>query len=201
MAIFDRMTLYLVRHAKPSAGVEQMDPGLDAVGRSQADHVARALRNVGALRLVSSPLRRARETAQPIANALGLPIEIVNEVSEVFDQTMTISDRRSMLTPFLSGRWSQQSERLLAWREKLLAELVELGQKPTIVVSHLVAISAAIGACTEDDRITPCALANASITTLEVRSGRLMLRRLGEVAHLPPDEITASHALPSPSPP
>lgn len=194
------MTLYLVRHGRPAAGVEKWDPGLDPVGRSQAEHVAEALRRVGAVRLVTSPLRRARETAAPIADALGLPLEVVDEVAEVFDRTMTISDRRSMLAPFLSGRWSQQPARLRSWRDQLLAKLVELGQKPTIVVSHLVAISAAIGASTEDDRVTPCALANASITTLEVRSDRLVLRRPGEVAHLPPEEITASHAPPPSGP-
>jgi broad specificity phosphatase PhoE len=145
-------------------------------------------------------MRRARETAQPIATTLGLPLDVVDEVAEVFDRVMSISERRRMLAPFLSGRWSQQAERLQEWRERLLAKLVELGREKTIVVSHLVAISAAIGASTEDDRITPCALANASITTLEVRSGRLVLRRPGEVAHLPADEITASHAPPPSAP-
>lgn len=177
-----------------------MDPGLDPVGRSQAEHVARALRHVGAIRLVTSPMRRARETAQPIAEALGLSIQVVDEVAEVFDRAMTISERRRMLAPFLSGRWSQQPDRLREWRDRLLAKLNEFGDERTIVVSHLVAIAAAIGASTEDDRITPCALANASITTVEVRGGRLVLRRPGEVAHLPPDEITASHAPPPSGP-
>lgn len=190
------MTLYLVRHARPSAGIEHLDPGLDMVGKSQADHVARALRHVGAVRLVTSPMRRARETAQPMANAFGLTLEVVDEVAEVFDRAIPVTERRRMLAPLLSGRWSQQTDRLREWRDRLLGKLMELGTERTIVVSHLVAISAAIGASTEDDRITPCALANASITTLEVRNGRLVLRRPGEVAHLPPDEITASHAPP-----
>ena len=55
-------------------------------------------------------------------------------------------------------------------------------------------ISTAIGASTEDDRVSPCALANASITTMIVSDGKLALRRPGEVSHLSPDEITASHA-------
>jgi broad specificity phosphatase PhoE len=194
------MTLYLVRHARPIAGIEHLDPGLDTVGVSQAEHVARALRHVGAVRLITSPMRRARETAQPIANALGLPLEVVDEFAEVFDRAIPTAERRRMLAPLLSGRWSQQNDRLREWRDRLLGKLIELGGQRTIVVSHLVAISAAIGASTEDDRITPCALANASITTLEVRNCRLVLRRPGEVAHLPPDEITASHAPPPSGP-
>jgi broad specificity phosphatase PhoE len=188
------MTLYLVRHGRAAAGVEQLDPGLDDVGKSQAEHVAAALRDRGARRLVSSPLRRARETAAPIAAALGLVPEIREEVSEVFDPTMTTSDRRAMLVPLLSGLWSAQPAELREWRDRVVRIFVELGRDRTIVVSHFVAISAAIGASTDDDRVSPCALANASITTLEVAGGRLVLRRPGEVAHLPPDEITATHA-------
>jgi broad specificity phosphatase PhoE len=188
------MTLFLVRHGRAAAGVEALDPGLDDVGRSQAQHVAIALRGSGAERLVCSPLARARETAAPIAAELGLVPEIRSEISEVFDPEMNARARGAMLVPLLSGRWSQQRPHLVAWRDQVLRTLVELGDRHTIVVSHFVAISVAIGASTEDDRVSPCALANASITTLEVAGGKLVLRRPGEVAHLPADEITAAHA-------
>jgi broad specificity phosphatase PhoE len=189
------MTLYLVRHGKAIAGVEHLDPGLDEVGKSQADHVAEALKRYPATRLVCSPLLRARETARPIEAALGLPCEIRSEVSEVFDPSMRIDARGALLMPLLSGLWSKQSPELRAWRDRLLGTLLEVGKDKTIVVSHFVAISAAIGASTEDDRVSPCALANASITTLEVQGGKLHLRRAGEVAHLDRDEITATHAV------
>jgi broad specificity phosphatase PhoE len=190
------MTLYLVRHGKATSGIEHLDPGLDEVGKSQAEHVAEALKRYPATRLVCSPLLRARETARPIEAALGLPVEIRSEVSEVFDPSMRIEERGQLLMPLLSGLWSAQSSDLRAWRDRLLQTLIELGKdSKTIVVSHFVAISAAIGASTEDDRVSPCALANASITTLEVQGGKLHLRRAGEVAHLDRDEITATHAV------
>jgi len=188
--------LYLVRHGRTTAGVEELDPGLDAIGRSQAAHVAEALRSSKATRLVCSPLTRAKETAEPVGRVLGLTPEIRHEIAEVFDPTMTTSDRRTMLGPFLSGRWSEQAPFLRAFRDRVLATLVEVGsgEGPVIVVSHFVAISAAIGASTEDDRVSPCALTNASITTMEVQRGKLVLRRPGQVAHLPEDEITATHS-------
>jgi broad specificity phosphatase PhoE len=189
------MTLYLVRHGRAIAGVEHLDPGLDEVGKSQASHVAEALKRLPATRLVCSPLLRARETARPIADALGLEVEIRPEISEVFDPSMRIEARGALLMPLLSGQWSHQAEELRTWRDRLLKALVELGGDKAIVVSHFVAISAAIGASTEDDRVSPCALANASITTLEVHGGKLHLRRAGEVAHLDRDEITATHAV------
>lgn len=188
------MTLYLVRHGRAAAGVEDLDPGLDAVGTSQAEHAARALAKSKATRLVCSPLRRARETAAPISRELGLELEIREEIAEVFDPEMSPVQRRDMLIPFLSGVWSEQPLRLREFRERVIRFLISLGDGNTVVVSHFVAISAAIGASTDDDRVSPCALANASITTLVVRDGKLVLRRPGEVAHLSQGEITASHA-------
>ncbi len=188
------MTIYLVRHGRAQAGVEALDPGLDDVGKSQAERAAAALKLTTARRLICSPLRRARETAAPIAATLGLVPEIREEVSEVFDAALDIPARRDMLIPLLSGRWSDQPENLRRWRDRVLGALIALGSEKVIVVSHFVAISVAIGASTEDDRVSPCALANASITTMEVIGGKLHLRRPGEVSHLGRDEITASHA-------
>ena len=188
------MTLYLVRHGRATAGVEALDPGLDPVGHSQASRVATALSDRGITRLVCSPLRRARETMMPLREALGIEPVVAREVAEVFDPSLEVDARRAMLGPFLSGVWSAQPAALRKWREGVLRALVELGETNTVVVSHFVAISAAIGASTEDDRISPCALAHASITTMEVSGARLVLRRPGEVSHLPADEITATHA-------
>ncbi len=191
------MTIYLVRHGRAAAGVEELDPGLDAVGHSQAEHAAQALSGLTIERLVCSPLRRTRETAAPIAAALGLDVEIREEVSEVFEPTLSAKNRRAMLGAFLSGLWSEQAEALVRWRDRVVETLIGLGTAHTVVVSHFVAISAAIGASTGDDRISPCALANASITTMEVHDGHLVLRRPGEIAHLPREEITATnHPIP-----
>jgi broad specificity phosphatase PhoE len=188
------MTLFLVRHGRASAGIEELEPGLDDIGHSQAEHAAIALKKVGAVRLVSSPLKRTRETAAPIARELGLPIEICEGVAEVFVPSATPEERATQLGPLLSGLWSKQTPELRAWRDRVLFALMELGRERIIVVSHFVAISAAIGASTEDDRVSPCALANASITTMDVVGDKLVLRRPGEVAHLSRDEITATHA-------
>jgi phosphohistidine phosphatase len=74
--------LYLVRHAHagdPSrwSGDDSQRP-LSAKGRMQADRLARHLAalQVPIDTIVSSPKVRARETAQPIADALGLQVRL-----------------------------------------------------------------------------------------------------------------------------
>ena len=52
-------------------------------GREQARAAGEGLRELGVTRLMSSPLRRARETAQAVGDALGLDPEEIDYVGEL----------------------------------------------------------------------------------------------------------------------
>ena len=67
--------VHLVRHGRAAAGFEgHLDPGLDAVGRSQAEAAAVALAQEfkTPVPIYTSPLARARETAAPLAERWGV---------------------------------------------------------------------------------------------------------------------------------
>ncbi|MGW5570537.1 histidine phosphatase family protein [Nocardia thailandica] len=79
------MQLILVRHAQPvriAAFDGPADPALSPTGLEQAERVPAALAQHRIARLVSSPQRRARETAAPTAAKLGLPVDIVEDLAE-----------------------------------------------------------------------------------------------------------------------
>lgn len=78
------MQLLLIRHALPlrSEPGEGSDPDLSADGIAQAKRLPDALARFPISRLVSSPQRRAVQTAQPVADALGLGIEIDDRLAE-----------------------------------------------------------------------------------------------------------------------
>jgi broad specificity phosphatase PhoE len=78
------MKLILVRHGRPNEGDPgpPNDPPLNADGRRQARAVAQLLAREGVTRVVSSPLARARETAEPLAERLGLPIDTIEGWAE-----------------------------------------------------------------------------------------------------------------------
>lgn len=63
---------YLVRHGKKDDAAG--DAGLSAAGRIQARATARHLRDRAIARVYTSPLRRAKETAEIIAARYGLPV-------------------------------------------------------------------------------------------------------------------------------
>ncbi|GLP73242.1 phosphoglycerate mutase [Mycobacterium antarcticum] len=78
------MQLLLVRHALPlrSEPGQGSDPDLSAEGIEQAGRLPDALKRFPISRLVSSPQRRAVQTGQPVADALGLPIEVDERLAE-----------------------------------------------------------------------------------------------------------------------
>jgi probable phosphoglycerate mutase len=57
--------------------------GLNEAGQKQAQELVERLKGAPIKHLYSSPLQRARETAAPLARALGLPVEIRPGLGEV----------------------------------------------------------------------------------------------------------------------
>lgn len=83
------MELILIRHGLPmrvqNTSGEPADPSLSDVGREQAERMALWLAREPIDRLYSSPMRRAFETAQPLARALNLSVEVEPGAAE-YDQ-------------------------------------------------------------------------------------------------------------------
>ncbi|MGA8331628.1 MAG: histidine phosphatase family protein [Mycobacterium sp.] len=78
------MQLLLVRHALPrrSEPGQGSDPDLSDDGRAQVARLPDALARYPITRVISSPQRRAIQTAQPVAEARGLTVEIEDRFAE-----------------------------------------------------------------------------------------------------------------------
>ena len=82
------ITFYLIRHAEREGDQTLLAgrmPGLHltAPGRVAADRVAGRLAAEPITQVLSSPMERARETAEPIARRLGLELEVRPELDEI----------------------------------------------------------------------------------------------------------------------
>ena len=76
--------LYLIRHGHAAGGrADDLDPGLSALGREQAAKVAQRFAVLAPLQMVSSPLRRCRETSAPLKSAWGRELTIEQAVAEI----------------------------------------------------------------------------------------------------------------------
>jgi len=187
--------IVLVRHGRTDVNARgllqgRLDPSLDELGRKQAELLAMAIEPPD--RVVSSPLRRARETAE----VFGLPVEIderwieldygeldgmpVESVgAEVWKQWR--SDLR--FTPPGGESILSMSARVLQACEDLVDEAA---LRDVVVVSHVSPIKAAVtwalGVGTEAGWRTH--LDAASITRVVIGPHGPLLRSFNETGHL-----------------
>ena len=71
-------TVIILRHAGRDMAVDASDPPLTWVGRKRAKALVEVLGDKGVTAIYCSNLRRNRETAQPLADSLGLELNIVS---------------------------------------------------------------------------------------------------------------------------
>ena len=169
----------MVRHGQAAAGFgESQDPGLDKLGRMQAEAVARELAPLGPLPILTSPLRRTRETAAPLATLWSVQPIIEGAVAEIPSPTDNLQARVAWLRDFMAGSWRNASVPLAAWRENVLDALLAI-REDTVIFSHFIAINVAAGFALGDDRVAVFSPDNCSVTILENNGGVLQLIQKG----------------------
>jgi len=148
----------------------------------------------------------------PLAERLAIQPEVREEVSEVFDPSMPSHQRSAMIGPFMQSTWSAQPAVLQDWRRRVVDAVLDMALHTSasghdlVIVSHYIAICVVIGEATDDDRVVPIPVANASISSFELVHGGLKLLAAGATAHLAADLVTGINTAmlgpgPSPSPP
>ena len=183
-------TLVLLRHGATASTERKVfsgsgtgnDPELAESGREQARRAARWLRERGGIdAIVSSPMRRTRETAAVAADVLGLPVEVEDgvvetsfgdwdgytfaEIQERWGEELSAWLGSSAVAPPGGETFDAVYERVSAARDRIVRE--HAGQT-VLVVSHVTPIKMlvrhALGA--PMDVIYKMELSPASITTI-----------------------------------
>jgi broad specificity phosphatase PhoE len=123
---------------------------LTELGWEQARAAARHLAAIGARRILSSPLRRARETAEALAEVLELPVVELEDLRELresdgFDE-LSLEDQRLRRwsvwmtehgdDPDYSYRGGESFNRVLGRVRSVQHRLVADGDENVIAVSH-----------------------------------------------------------------
>jgi broad specificity phosphatase PhoE len=175
-------TIFLVRHGHAAAAFDaHHDPGLDALGRQQAEATARFLAPLGPYSIYSSPLARARETSVPLASRWGVEPLIEHRVAEIPSPTEDLADRSRWLREAMQGRWRDLPADLREWRTALVDCLLGMKEN-SVVFCHFVAINVAVGAARHDDRLVVFRPDNGSVTRIANDDGRLRVIEFGAEA-------------------
>jgi len=195
------MDLILVRHAEPQRiapgrGVPA-DPGLTDLGHDQAARLADWLAPERVDAVLSSPMRRAQETATPIAVAHGLDIEIVPGLIEYdanSDHYIPMEEMKASDDPrlkaMIEGRWEEfGADGVEAFRLRVAQTLDEIiaahpGER-VVAVCHGGIINVASALVMEMDRHLWFEPHYTSVTRIVAsRSGVRSMASLNERAHL-----------------
>ena len=78
----------------------------------------------------------------------------------------------------MGGTWADIGAEYTRWRDSVVGRLLSI-ETDTVVVSHFVAINAAIGSATGSDQIIVAVLDYCSQTVMDVVDGRLVLVEQG----------------------
>ena len=203
-------TLLLLRHGQTALSVDRRfsgtgDPVLTATGEAQARGAAvrllhKASRGLDAAAVVSSPLRRARRTAELAAEALRLPVDVDDRLREtdfgVWEGSTFAEVRAGWPTELAAWLASEQvappgGESFAAVGERVLAAHAELVAahpgRTVLVVSHVTPIKvlgrAALAAGPE--ALHRLHLDLCSLSTLDFYAdGPAVLRGWNDTAHL-----------------
>ncbi len=206
-----RLRLWLIRHGQSTWNAERRlqgraDPPLSELGHWQAQRVAEALCNrvEQPIALYSSDQRRAMETAEPIAAALGLTIHpdprlrehdmgeatghTWEELLERYPHLLEIDAAGKSVLPHLPGAESPQEamERITAAFEEIVARHEAEGGE-IIIVAHGGVFRTYLGHILglPDHPTLTLRFGNASITVLERnKHGVFYIVVLNEQCHL-----------------
>jgi len=207
--------LYLVRHGQTSANLRMqlaghLDVPLDEVGVAQAALVAEAMTDLPLDAVVSSPLARARVTAEGIAARHGLPVSLDHRLREIHfgrAEGLTLAEavaqfpdiaRIPELADDVDFTWPGGDSRH-AFHETVFSAITEIATKEmgrhVAVVCHGGVIGSFIaqldGGSPEDFVTYP--VMNCSVTHLEVHAEGTTAHRYNDIAHLDVVETTAFH--------
>lgn len=198
--------LYLIRHGQSTWNAERRfqglaDPPLDDVGREQARRLAARLQGNGTamVALYTSPFRRARETAEIIGEALGLPAVPDDRLKErdvgaLMGLTWAQIEERY---PDVVRRWTEADESLeipgeedvKLFRARVSAVFDEIvtrhGDEPVGVVSHGGTLGTYLNHLIGlPSRFSPFRFGNTSLSIVDVDPVRPRIVLLNDTGHL-----------------
>ena len=196
------MLFYLIRHGESLYNAEariqgQSDVALSPLGLRQAEAIANALADERIDAVFASPLRRAMQTAEPIAARLGLTIQGDDRLKEIHAgifQGLLWAEIEDKF-PDAARPWREQhpdfvipggeSRRALMVRGRAVFESIrESAFRRVAVVSHGGILAASLKALLRvPAEINPFSLYNASISKL-AWSETIKLLTLNQLDHL-----------------
>ena len=129
------------------------------------------------LKIISSPLLRARQTAAPLARCFDTNVEIDQAYQEIISPH-GLAARQVWLKRFLAETWEIQPQALLEWRKMAIESLRNISPG-TVIYTHFMVINTLVGWLVDSQATVTFRPDNCSVTELKLEEDRLTLVKLG----------------------
>lgn len=194
--------VFLIRHGQTDANLHPQnypwdtDCSINETGRTQATGTAQYIASLPPSerprRIISSPMLRTRQTAELIADKLGLPVYIderlmesnvgswhTRDIETVYSyfQSLPPSERFTFTSPG-GESWQQVGERVATVAREHM-------QKITLIVSHYAPLECGVGVLLETpyDEWPNYIFPNASVTLLASKEARWQASYIGKTPY------------------
>lgn len=193
----------MARHGESTWNVEgryqgRQNPPLTKLGLAQASALAERLVGAGIAAVVSSPLRRARDTARVCADRLGLGLttderlieichgewegKLPSEIIALWPEMMAAWRATPEIVQFVSGECLQDVQSRL---ESFLASAPH-GRQPLLVITHDVLVRLTVLAAEHKplSAMRDVRIDNASLNEFVLKNGGVRAIRINDTEHL-----------------
>ncbi len=195
--------IYVVRHASTEYNTKRrwqgrIDLPLDDNGIRQARALALRFASVSVDRIYSSPLKRARQTAEEIAKVHGLGVEIVEDLIEsdlsLWEGLPADEVKRRFEREY--KEWATNPDAKISGVENVRSvyertkrafeRIYNIGGEGVIVVTHAIVVRAVVCYTMKMplESFREFVIHNASVTTLLIKDGWWRVYHLNDTSHL-----------------
>lgn len=197
--------IYLVRHGQTAMNVDKvfrgrLDPSLNKTGHEEARATAALLKSADISFIISSPLLRAVQTAEPIARLHNLDVKIVRELIDIdFGKWQGLKEKSAMRrNSRLLGQWHHEphkvtfpgGENLIKVKKRLEVFLENITTpymgRSGVVVTHRVVCKVFVCLLTGIPlkNFWNVKIDTASVSVFELERARAVIHFLNETCHL-----------------
>ncbi len=172
--------LYFIRHGEAASSWDQStDPGLSELGHQQALRAAEIMkRETQPIKIFTSPLMRAQETALPLTKMWQAEPTIISNIAEIPSGDIPFDKRREWLNEIMVSGWGSQPENLVQWRNGIL-DIAKNQQGDAVFFTHFMVLNTIVGAIGKVDAIMSYRPDNCSILKVDNSGAELSIADRG----------------------
>ena len=178
----EAIQIFLIRHGEAEKPWhEDPDPGLSVKGQRHAESVCSKFNpnlQLEEMRIMTSPLKRASETAKIFQNHLDIELITSPAFSELPSPGIDLSERPEWLQGIFGQSVSEIDDNLIQWRNQIIENVQNINHH-TLIFTHFMVINCIVGWIQGLEKLVNFRPAYCSITHLQRSDNRLNVIQRG----------------------